>query len=131
MGAYNWVTIFGRCPNCGDAEIRCQTHTAADYGGEAASSDAESTSPVRFHDREYRLLEVMAWWRPDDRRFESWRAGTTLEAPQDAEREDEACYATCNGCLEELRVVLRFRALVPTEVVSVHREHEWPSNHLR
>ena len=54
MAALNWISLEGTCPKCRSvATIRCQTHVAADYGGDATG---------RFHGRTYHLSERMAWW---------------------------------------------------------------------
>ena len=47
MAAYNWVVVDETCPACGKrSRLRCQTHVASDYSGDASG---------RFHDREYHL----------------------------------------------------------------------------
>jgi hypothetical protein len=117
-----------------EGEVRCQTHVASSYRGDASG---------RFHDRAYRVGEAMAWWPRGDRRWGEWRvwggrggvsdregeAGEAGEA--DEEREEEACYADCAACGAELYVIVRFRAAVVEWVLGIGRVEDWPDGYLR
>ncbi len=107
MAAFNWILIDAACPACArSALVRCQTHVASSYDGDASR---------RFHDREYRLGQRMAWSQPGDPRHDEWRqeygAADSLA--------EEPCYSDCTACGAELLVVIRFRDLVPAETLSI------------
>ena len=102
MAAFNWIDIETRCPVCGNNSLlRCQTHVASDYAGDASG---------RFHGREYRLGQTMAWWPRTDKRFDSWRAQRRRVGHVEPEVDEEACYATCKLCNAPLYVIVRFWA---------------------
>ena len=123
MAAFNWIIIDGRCPRCGvSGRIRCQTHVASDYGGDARG---------RFQDREYRLGEELWWWPSGHPRFDAWRIDGRLEPALDGSVE-EACYSRCASCGAELVVVLRFANLRAERVVGpVREEADWPEGYFR
>ena len=123
MAAFNWILVASPCPACGiDAQLRCQTHVASDYTGYPG---------WRFHDREYQLGEVMAWWPREDKRFASWRADRWRGGERGSEIDEEACYASCPKCEAPLFVVLRFRENVAERVVAVGNEADWPAGYLK
>lgn len=120
MGAFNWITIDATCPVCTwPTSIRCQTHVASTYDGDATG---------RFHERAYRLGERMAWWPPADPRHDDWRDAPSA-IPRDGSSIDEACYADCTACGDALCVVIRFRDLVPAETCAISPEADWPDGH--
>jgi hypothetical protein len=112
------------CPVCGLSKgIRAQTHTASDYSGDESG---------RFHDREYRPGDEMAWWPASDPRFESWRANRRGPgASHDSEVDDEACYAECLACHANLYAVVRFRGRRIESVLEIGREADWPDGFLK
>ena len=122
MGAFNWILVDGICPNCESPQrFWCQTHIASDCGGDHRG---------RFHDREYRLGEEMWWWPRTHPCFMDWRdEGARLTG--DPAVGEEACYATCPKCGQELCVVVQFRENVPERVVQVTRESDWPKGYAR
>jgi predicted RNA-binding Zn-ribbon protein involved in translation (DUF1610 family) len=98
MAAYNWVVVDETCPACGKrSRLRCQTHVASDYSGDASG---------RFHDREYHLGQRMAWWPREHIGFERWRADRWHRDRNsvDAAFDEEACHATCPVCDADLFV---------------------------
>jgi hypothetical protein len=120
MSAYNWINLESQCPACGStAAIRCQTHVASDYDGDARG---------RFHDREYGLGDKMWWWADNDPRYPDWRVLGRPGIDED-EYDEEACYSTCGACGANLCVVLGFRKIVPTTIVRVVKEEEWPEGY--
>jgi hypothetical protein len=121
MAAYNYVTFEGTCPSCGrGATIRAQVHVASSFDGDDSG---------RYAHREYQLGERMAWWPPSDRRFSAWSEyGQPGQPPGEAL---EACYSECRRCRADVFAVIRFRDLVPTEVLAVGAEAEWPQGYLR
>lgn len=123
MAAFNWIIIDGRCPRCGViGRIRCQTHVASDYSGDARG---------RFQAREYRPGEEMWWWPKGHTRFDDWRVEGRLAPPPDGSVE-EACYSSCASCHAALVVVLRFTDLRADSVVGLVRdESDWPPGYLR
>jgi hypothetical protein len=121
MAAFNWIEIEGACPCCGQQGIiRCQTHVASDYDGDATG---------RFHERSYRLGERMAWWPPGHPSYEHWREASEPGRPE-GETVEAAC-ATCGSCAAELYAVLRFRDLRPVEVLKLGPERDWPPGYSR
>lgn len=122
MSAFNWIVVHARCPSCGQqTEIRCQTHVASTYAGDARG---------RFHDREYNLGEKMFWWPETDARSLEWRANASLRESGD-DYEDEACYATCSACRAALCAVVRFRGACPERLLGVTTEENWPAGYER
>jgi len=120
MAAYNLIVVRAPCPSCKrPSEIRCQTHVASSFDGDERG---------RFCARTYTLGETMAWWGPGDPRFEQWCDGALPTTPPLYE---EACYSTCASCQADLCVVIEFRNVVPTRVVGVTTEQNWPAGHLR
>lgn len=108
MAAFNWILIDTACPACArSALVRCQTHVASSYDGDSSG---------RFHDREYRVGQRMAWWPPGDPRHDDWLQDHGASGSSLAE---EPCYADCTACGAELLVVIRFRDLVPAETLSI------------
>lgn len=122
MAAYNWIDFEALCPDCGrGASIRAQCYVASSRSG----------LDGRFHDREYRLGERMAWWAPDDPDYVDWRdEGGSVRLAGDAEVR-ECCYASCRRCDTELFAVIRFVRLVPTTVEAVGYDRNWPREFLR
>jgi predicted RNA-binding Zn-ribbon protein involved in translation (DUF1610 family) len=118
MAAFNWILFDGACPECGSVTpIRCQTHVASDYDGDAGG---------RFHDRTYRFGERMAWWPESDSRYIRW-SEDCVSLPDGSS--SEACYSDCTSCGAELCAVLRFEALVPRELLALRLEADWPSDY--
>ena len=99
--------------------MRSQTHVASDFGG----------VDVRFHDREYRLGEPMAWWPRDHARHGAWSEHAVHADDGDLEAYEEACLATCNCCTADLYVIVRFRETVPEAVLAVGLASEWPDGY--
>ena len=123
MAAFNWIVVEATCPACGSqATLRCQTHVASDFAGDGSR---------RFHDREYRVGDSMAWWPSSDSRFPQWRANRTSNPRVDPNVDEEACHATCNQCAAPLFVILRFYGVKPDGIVAVGREDDWPAGYLK
>lgn len=120
MGAYNWIRVEAKCPNCGrQSLIQCQTHIASDYDGDAAG---------RFHDRNYQLGGRMAWWPEADVRFSSW-SGDGAQGSGGVLA--EACYSKCTNCAAALCAVIRFQELAPQELLELCLESDWPESYPR
>src|ERR1051325_3408551 len=121
MGAYNWIVIRDQCPVCGqESDIRCQTHIASSYDGDETG---------RFHDRNYRFGERMAWYFEGHKLFPQWRDGGDPGQPSDSAV--EACYSNCQTCGADLYTVVRFENLTPTQVIELGPGREWPEGHSR
>ncbi|OQY44009.1 MAG: hypothetical protein DRR08_32125 [Candidatus Parabeggiatoa sp. nov. 2] len=118
MGAYNWILITHRCPNCSEqVDIRCQTHIASSYQG----------TTKRFHNEIYRLGEKLRWWPTGHPDFEQWRVNGCVSPCEDDPLFDrECCYSECLSCGAELYIVIRFKQNLPLEVLLVSKE--WPEN---
>jgi hypothetical protein len=120
MAAFNWLEFEATCPVCHrSGTIRAQTHVAASYDGDSTG---------RFHNREYRLGERMAWWAPDDRRYAAW-CDDAQPAPPDGHR--EACYASCTNADCQLCAVVEFAALMPLRVLELCAEEDWPEGYTK
>lgn len=126
MSAFNWILIDSACPICTTTSaIRCQTHIASDYGGDERG---------RFHDREYHLGEPMLWWPRHDARFPGWRVDgrkTGMASSLTTSIDEEACYSCCTNCGADLCVVLEFHENVPTKVLQITRQEDWPDEYFR
>ncbi len=122
MSAYNWIEFEGCCPSCQKkAVIRCQIHTCSDYDGDDTG---------RFHDRIYKLGDVMAWWPVSDPRYNDWLdSNTKKEYEYDANT--ECCYAECGKCSAELFSVIKFNNCSPAEVLGLGLEKDWPKDYLK
>ena len=121
MSAFNWIVIEATCPSCRRvSSLRAQTHVASDYSGDASG---------RFHDRQYRLGESMAWWPTSDPRYVGWRANA---APvQGIGSASEACYTDCLSCGAKLYAVIEFESLTPKRVADIGVEQEWPKGYAK
>lgn len=119
MSAFNWVIVENICSGCGMlSHIRCQTHVAADYRGDASG---------RLHDNEYLLGEEMHWWPQEHPRYETWRANGVIEDVAPDETDTECCYATCTECSANLYVVIKFLGPRTVSVESIGLEDQWPA----
>ena len=107
MAAFNWILFDAVCPQCGSVSlIRCQTHIASDYSGDASG---------RFHDRTYHFGERMAWWPEADPRYSHW-----------AERCVQLARRVILGgvllglynCKAKLCAVIRFIGFMPTDIIA-------------
>jgi hypothetical protein len=124
VGAANDILIDNVCPICGRlAKIRCQTHVATSYAGDNRG---------RFCLEEYRLGEQMRWWAPDHPEFLHWRErDRCIDPDDDPHVAEEACYSHCLSCRADLVVVVRYRDLVPVEILGISPETEWPTGYYR
>ena len=125
MAAFNWILVEDECPAChAHVLIRSQTYIASDFGGDERG---------RFCASEYRLGDPMAWWPPGHPKFKGWREGEDLAASSGLppKEVDEACYAGCTACGEDLFVVIRFRDAVPVEVRQIGLEMDWPAGYSK
>jgi hypothetical protein len=106
----NEILVHAACLACGEeTTLRCVAEVAASEHGDASGP---------FSGRVYRLGERMAWWPRDC----AWRfEGVPNQPPGQAL---EVCPATCEHCAAALEVVIRYRELVPNEVVEVRVP--WP-----
>ncbi len=121
MAAFNWIKVEDVCAACGQqATLRCQTHVASSYGGDADG---------RFFDEVYSLGEKMRWFERGHRDYWQWRNDGRVNPDDDMQVDEEACYSDCLQCGADIVVVVRFRDLVPVEVVSISREDEWPAGY--
>jgi len=122
MAAYNWISFEAICPNCNQvAHIRCQTHIASDFDGDATG---------RFCHRVYQLGDKMAWWPKSHKNFAEWREewrGDSGNLPQN--QAVEACYANCENCKADLCAVIYFENLVPVEIKQLISEADWPEEY--
>ena len=121
MAAYNWIEIESLCPVCRrQAVIRAQAHIAASFDGDDSG---------RFCDRTYRLGQRMPWFARSHRNYADWQ----LDPDSPAEESDarEACYSECTACGAELFVVIQFREFVPSKVLALGPEDEWPDAYPR
>lgn len=109
MGAYNDLIIEDKCPACvKNATIRCQMHVGASFAGDSRG---------RFAMQEYRLGQQMAWWPQGNQRYESW--SDEADRKNDDGSVDECSYAGCDLCHADLYVGVRFRDLVPVQIISI------------
>lgn len=119
MGAFNNIVITGYCPFCEvDKEIECQTHVASSFDGDETG---------RFCQRSYKLGEPMAWWKNENKMFNSWRNGNYLKGNELPKNIDfESCYSTCVSCKGKLYVIVMFIDLIPRVVIDIGIEEHWP-----
>ena len=117
MSAFNWILFDAACPSCRAASaLKAQTRVASDYAGDSTG---------RFHDRVYRVGDIMAWWPTDHPRFAAWRPEEALLTGPD--KASEACYTECVSCGASLYAVIEFESLRPTRVAAIGPEEQWPA----
>lgn len=124
MGAFNWIELEDVCPHCDEvSKIRVQTHMVSDYAGDEKG---------RFHDSTYKIGEKMRWWTNDDPSYKDWKDENAIDNLLNNEDTGiECCYADCLRCAAELYLIIRFVACVPTKVLKIGEERDWPESYLR
>jgi hypothetical protein len=113
MSAYNWVEIERICPSCNVKScIKCQTHFYSDYNSDESG---------RFHERNYKIGETMAWWSSSNPKHSEWRDSNYGQ--EDKYYEDsECCFSECLNCGGKLFVILYFKACSLSEVLGIGLE---------
>lgn len=118
MSAYNWiVAVVSKNTDNDTTTIRCQTHIASSYEGNDSG---------RFHDKEYKLGEKMAWWQPLEPKYRSWRDGDNRKVTDDNEAVAFECCLASSEQNDSLYAVIKFENLVPVEIVEFGNECDWP-----
>ena len=97
MASYNWIIDTAKCPACSHkAEIRTQTYIASSYDGDDTG---------RFHDREYKIGEKMAWWERNHQNFAEWLE--SRDRNHSPAKVVEACSTNCVECGAELYAIIK------------------------
>jgi hypothetical protein len=124
MGAFNWIVLTDKCPNCKKiAKIKCQTHVASSFDGDSTGA---------FRNREYEIGDIMRWWSKEDARFNEWRVnGKKVNNRPETKDDFECCYAICSNCDAELYALIRFEENKPVELLDVGLEESWPEEYYK
>ena len=122
MSAYNWIEINEECPSCRvRSVIKCQTHFCSSYDGNGFG---------RFHDRHYKLGDIMAWWEKTDHKYPEW-VQSNSDNKKSGDVLSECCYSNCLNCEAELFVVIKFNNCSPMKILEVGLESDWPEGYLK
>jgi hypothetical protein len=117
MGAYNWLSFSGDCPDCGErTTIVAQLKFASSYGGDDKG---------RYHDRFYKVGDKLAWFDLQDARYKDPNHHA-VEDKDSPGRILECAYAHCDSCRANLFAIVAISEFRIVEIVRIGLERDEP-----